>query len=108
MSVKRIARVYYDLDNYVKPKEVSKIFKLMNKRAKLMREKQTTLGKNNLALLDDKLTLANADLEMICNVITPKNCTWGVNKHNANSKEFWVLTITENVTELMHKGGQDD
>lgn len=40
MTVKRILRVYYDLPHYIKPKEVSKIFKLMHNRRDLMDKKQ--------------------------------------------------------------------
>jgi hypothetical protein len=108
MTVKRIVRVYYDLDNYVKPKEVSKVFNMMDKRDRLIMDKRAARGKNNIARLDDQLTLINADLEMICKVISPKDCVWGVNRHNASGKDFWVLTITEIVTDSMHKGGQDE
>lgn len=114
MAVKRILKVYYDLPNYLNPKEVVKVFKLMEERGKLMNQIHVAIRSDKKADLQDKLDAVESGLKMIANVITPKGANWGVATHEAivgkhnNLTKFLVLTITEPVTESIFDKGQDD
>jgi hypothetical protein len=114
MTVKRILRVYYDLPHYMKPKEVSKVFKLMKERADLLERKEWAFGKKESERIADRLTLVGNDLELICNVIAPKGANWTIKRHTAAVgkdnilTKFFVLTITEPVVESIFDKGQDD
>lgn len=108
MSIKRIFRVYYDLPDYIVPKEVAKIFRLMTKRRELMIKINNTMRDVKKAPLEVELSEVDSDIEMVAEVITPKHCNWMVKEHETSDAAFWVLTLTEPVEESLLKGGQDD
>ena len=103
---KKIWRVYYDLPNYVNPKEVTKIFKLMRQRDSLMDREEGTISQKRKDEIQNELLPINEDLKMLLNVISPKESNWSVIKHKANGKEFFVITITEPVQASLHTEGQ--
>ena len=57
----------------------------------------------------EELELLNVDkeLDIILTLIRPKDTTYVITQHLTNDKPFWVLTITEPVTESLFTTGQD-
>lgn len=108
MSVKRIWRVYYDLPNFIKPKEVEKAFRMMSERAKFFPRIEAAFKESTKQSIRDELKVFDADLELIMNVICPNDCNWGIAKHTTDGKKFWVMTITEKVQDSIFDKGQDD
>ncbi len=107
MSIKRIWRVYFDLPDYIVPKEVSKVFRLMKKRQKLM-ERIETAWKKEKAKLEVELAEVNSDIDLTMNVVSPKGANWKIRSHNAGNGAFFVIEITEPVQESIFDKGQDD
>lgn len=105
---KRIYRVYYDLPDHIVPKEVKKLFKLINKYMRLIDSKKHA-PKKEIDRIEVETSEIESDIRLIAEVITPKNCNWRLDLwEKPNKSDFWVLTITEPVEESLFNKGQDD
>lgn len=108
MTVRRIWRVYYDLPNYIVPKEVKKAFRHMDNRKNYFHRIETAFRDSTKESIRNELKVFDADLELLMDVITPKKCTWGIAKHATSEETFWVMTIFEYVNDSIFTKGQDD
>ena len=108
MGTKRILRVYFDLPNFVQPKEVGKVFSMFRERSKLKKEQELFNNKRRKNEIVTELFEINTDIGMLLDVITPTDSNYSVQWHTSLGKEFAVLTITEDVQDVMPTKGQDE
>lgn len=106
-EIRRLLRVYMDLTHYIKPVEVNKLFRLMDKRQNLMQRIDECFRGNKKAKMEVELAEVNSDMELLCSVICPTNATWGITKTTSQGETFWMLTISEPVKESLFDKGQD-
>lgn len=104
---RRIKKVYFDLPNYVKPKEVTKAFKLMHDRkAFFKRLDEATRGTTKQGIKDE-LAVHEEELIILMKIITPKNCAWSITEARAADKTFYLMNIYEEVYDELSAEAQD-
>lgn len=108
MTVKRIVKVYFDLPHYVKPKEVGKIFRLMDKRREKLREIEDAFRETTKEHLRNEFVLFEGEFNQLLNLVTPKHCNWNVTAMTTSSEKCWMLVITEPVNDELNFKGQDE
>lgn len=97
-KIRKIHSTYYDLPHYYNPKEVNKIFTLLNERRSLINKVNGAPLPESIKKAEEELAEYNHQIDLICKVIAPVDGEYSLLKHkvpqsDGTTKHFWVLNF---------------